>query len=86
MAKIRSNLGRVYKRKSWADRWARGRPVRKVPGGFKIMAKRRRKTSGRKTYKKKTSAKRKAGKGRSVYKVKGGWRISRSRKRRRKKR
>ena len=37
------------------------------------MARRRRK-SGRKTYKKKGSAKR-AAHGRSVYKVKGGWRI-----------
>ena len=37
----------------------------------------------RKTFKKKSSAK-KAAKGRSVYKVKGGFRISRSRKRRRK--
>lgn len=36
----------------------------------------------RKTYKKKSSAKRKA-KGRSVYKVKGGYRIGKSKKRRR---
>jgi hypothetical protein len=44
------------------------------------MAKRR--TSGRKTYKKKGSAKAKA-KGKGVYKVKGGWRVSRGKKRRR---
>ena len=37
------------------------------------MAKRRRR-SGRKTFKKKMTAKR-AAKGRSVYKVKGGWRL-----------
>ena len=33
----------------------------------------------RKTYKKKTSARRAAGKGASVYKVKGGYRVSRKR-------
>jgi hypothetical protein len=41
----------------------------------------KRKKSRRTTYKKKTSAKRKA-KGRSVYKVKGGWRIGKRRKKR----
>lgn len=82
MSKIRSNLGKVYKRKSWAKRWARGRPIKKVPGGWKIMAKRRkkRKKSRRKTYKKKSSAKR-AAKGRPVYKVVGGWRIGKRRRR-----
>ncbi len=44
------------------------------------MAKRRRKRSQRKTYKKKTSAKN-AAKGRPVYKVKGGWRIGRRKRR-----
>lgn len=83
MGKIRSNLGNVYKTRKAAQGFARGRPVRKVRGGFKIMARRkRRRKSGRKTYKKKTTARR-AAKGRSVYKVKGGWRISRARKRRR---
>ena len=44
------------------------------------MARRRkkRKTSGRTTFKKKTSAKT-AARGRPVYKVKGGWRIGRRR-------
>lgn len=42
----------------------------------------RRRKSGRKTFKKKSSAKN-AAHGRSVYKVKGGYRISRARKRRR---
>jgi hypothetical protein len=42
----------------------------------------KRKKSRRKTYRKKTSAKRKA-KGGSVYKVKGGWRVSRKRRKRR---
>ncbi len=46
------------------------------------MAKRKRR-SGRKTFKKKKTAKAAAGKGRSVYKVKGGWRISKRRKKRR---
>lgn len=40
------------------------------------------KRSRRKTYKKKSTAKRAAGK-RSVYKVRGGYRISRKKKRRR---
>ena len=44
------------------------------------MAKRRK--SGRKTYKKKSSAKNARKKGQSLYKVKGGWRISRGKKRR----
>jgi len=78
---MRSNLGNVYKTKAWAERWARGRPVRKVEGGWQIMAKRKQK-SRRKTYRKKSSAKKKA-KGGSVYKVKGGYRVSRKRKRRR---
>jgi len=34
----------------------------------------------RKTYKKKSTAKKAKTKGRSVYKVKGGWRISKKRK------
>jgi len=46
------------------------------------MAKRKRRSSGRKTYKKKSSAKSKAGKGRGVYKVKGGWRIGKRKRRR----
>lgn len=79
--KIRSNLGNVYARKCWAVCWARGRPVRKVPGGYQIMAKRKkRKKSRRKTFKKKTTARR-AAKGRPVYKVKGGWRIGRRKRR-----
>jgi len=85
MAKIRTNLGKVYRKKSWAKRWARGRPVKKVKKGYKIMARRKRRKSGRKTYKKKMAAKR-AAKGRSVYKVKGGWRISRARRRKRRRR
>lgn len=36
----------------------------------------------RKTYKKKTTARRAAGKGESVYKVKGGYRVSRKRRKR----
>ncbi len=79
MAKIASNLGNVYKTKRSAKGFARGRPIRKVPGGWRIMAKRRK--SGRKTYKKKTSAKR-AARGGSVYKVKGGYRVSRKRRKR----
>jgi hypothetical protein len=82
MAKIRSNLGNVYRTQKAARFWARGRPIKKVKGGYKIMAKRKKKRkkrrrSTRKTYKKKSTAKNKAGKGRSVYKVKGGWRIGR---------
>jgi len=49
------------------------------------MARRKRRKSGRKTYKKKGTAQR-AARGRSVYKVKGGYRISRGKKRRRRKR
>lgn len=41
--KVRSNLGKVYRSKKWAERWAAGRPVRKVPGGWKICRKPRRK-------------------------------------------
>lgn len=91
---VRSNLGNVYKSKTWAVQFARGRPVRKVAGGWKIcrgrkkegdiVAKRRKRKrikSRRKTYKKKSSAKKARKKGQSIYKVKGGWRISRRRKR-----
>jgi hypothetical protein len=39
---------------------------------------------GRKTFKKKTSAKKKAH-GKSVYKVKGGWRVSHAHRRKRRK-
>jgi len=50
------------------------------------MARRRKRASGRKssrkTYKKKSAAKRAKPKRASVYKVKGGWRISKSRRRR----
>ena len=48
------------------------------------MARRKRKSS-RKTFKKKTTA-RKAARGKGVYKVRGGYRISRVKKRRRRKR
>ena len=84
---VRSNLGNVYKSKTWARRFARGRPVRQVAGGWtigrgqkkgKTMAKRRK--SGRKTFKKKTTA-RKAARGKGVYKVRGGYRVSRGKKR-----
>jgi len=40
----------------------------------------------RKTYKKKSTAKRAAKRGGSVYKVKGGYRVSRRRRKRRRKR
>lgn len=43
------------------------------------MAKRKRKKSRRKTYRKKRTAQ-KAAKGKEIYKVIGGWRISRGRK------
>lgn len=33
----RTNVGKVYRAKRWAKRWARGRPVRKVKGGYKIL-------------------------------------------------
>ena len=49
------------------------------------MARRRKRATGRnsrKTYKKKSAAKRAKPKRASVYKVKGGWRISKSRRRR----
>ena len=46
------------------------------------MAKRKiRRSSNRKTYKKKSSAKSACKKGQSAYKVKGGWRVSKRRKR-----
>lgn len=45
------------------------------------MAKRRR-ASGRKTYKKKTTARAARPKGASIYKVKGGYRISRKKRKR----
>jgi len=35
----RSNLGKVYRLKKWAVSFAKGRPVRKVKGGYKIMPK-----------------------------------------------
>lgn len=33
----RTNVGKVYRQKRWAKRWAIGRPIRKVKGGWKIM-------------------------------------------------
>lgn len=33
----RTNVGKIYRSKRWAKRWAKGRPVKKVPGGYKIM-------------------------------------------------
>ncbi|MCJ7546803.1 MAG: hypothetical protein MUP30_08265 [Deltaproteobacteria bacterium] len=33
---MRTNLGKTYRSKRWAKRWARGRPVRKVKGGWRI--------------------------------------------------
>jgi len=41
-----SNLGKVYRLKKWAVQFAKGRPVRKVPGGYKICRKPRRKKKG----------------------------------------
>ncbi len=40
----------------------------------------------RKTYKKKTSAKKARRKGQPVYKVKGGWRVGKTKRKRRKRR
>lgn len=39
----RGNVGKVYSSKRWAERWAMGRPVHKVSGGYKIMPGRKRK-------------------------------------------
>jgi hypothetical protein len=36
-----SNVGKTFKSKRWARRWAKGRPVRKVKGGWKIYARKR---------------------------------------------
>jgi len=44
--RVRSNLGNVYRLKKWAVQFAKGRPVRKVPGGWKICRKPRRKKRG----------------------------------------
>jgi len=33
----RTNVGKVYSKKRWAKRWAKGRPVRRVRNGWKIM-------------------------------------------------
>jgi len=46
----------------------------------------KRKISRRKTYKKKTSARKAKRKGQSIYKVKGGWRVSTKRRRRKRRR
>jgi len=32
----RTVVGRVFRSKRWARRWAKGRPVSKVVGGYKI--------------------------------------------------
>ena len=45
------------------------------------MAKRKRRKSGRKTYKKKSSAQNARKNGQGVYKVKGGYRIGKRKKR-----
>jgi len=39
--RVRSNLGNVYRLKKWAVRFAKGRPVRKVKGGWKICRKKK---------------------------------------------
>ena len=39
--KIKSNLGNVYRLKKWAVHFAKGRPVRKVKGGYKIYPKKK---------------------------------------------
>lgn len=39
--KVKSNLGKVYRLKKWAVRFAKGRPVRKVKGGWKIYSKKK---------------------------------------------
>ena len=41
--RLRSNLGKVYDLRKWAVYFAKGRPVRKVKGGWKICRKPRRK-------------------------------------------
>ena len=46
--KVKSNVGNVYRSKRWAKRWARGRPIRKVPGGWMICRGRRKKRSRKK--------------------------------------
>ena len=32
-------VGKIYRSKKWAKRWAAGRPIRKVKGGYKILPK-----------------------------------------------
>jgi len=39
--RVRSNLGKVYRLKKWAVQFAKGRPVRKVRGGWKICRKKK---------------------------------------------
>ena len=43
----RSIVGRIYKAKRWAKRFGRGRAIRKVKGGYKIVARLRRKRKTR---------------------------------------
>jgi hypothetical protein len=37
----RSLVGRIFKIKRWALRWAKGRSVRKVAGGWKILSRKK---------------------------------------------
>jgi len=39
--RVRSNVGKVYRLKKWAVSFAKGRPVRKVKGGWKICRKKK---------------------------------------------
>lgn len=39
--RVRSNVGKVYRLKKWAVSFAKGRPVRKVKGGYMICRKRK---------------------------------------------
>lgn len=39
--RTRSNLGKVYRLKKWAVKFGKGRPVKKVPGGWKICRKKK---------------------------------------------
>lgn len=62
--RARTNVGKIYRSKRWAKRWAKGRPVKKVQGGYEIMPGRKRtaaqeRAHRRKKYRRKKRSRRK---------------------------
>jgi len=55
----RTNVGRIYRSKRWAKRWAKGRRVKKVTGGYKIMSGKKRTPAQERAHRRKKYRRRK---------------------------